>query len=152
MKFAESLVSGKESERLVLNIIKNKYPQAYIKEGYHKEYDIMIPETNKTVEVKKDFKSQYTGNIVVEISMNNKRSALSTTTADWWVFHTNDKELIWITPKNIKEMIYMEKFEPVEFTGKGDTVSKVAYLIPKAYFSIYGTNSKLNQGVNNDST
>jgi hypothetical protein len=152
MKFAESLVSGKESERLVLNIIKNRgYPQAYIKEGYHKEYDIMIPETNKTVEVKKDFKSQYTGNIVVEISMNNKRSALSTTTADWWVFHTSENELIWITPKNIKEMIYTERFEPVEFTGKGDTASKIAYLIPKGYFSIYGTKVKLDRS-RNDST
>ena len=145
MKFAESLVSGQESEKLVLNIIKNKYPQAFIKEGYHKEYDIMIPETDKTVEVKKDFKSQYTGNIVVEISMNNKRSALSTTTADWWVFHTSDEEMIWITPKNIKEMIRMEKFQRVEFTGKGDIASKIAYLIPKAYFSMYGTKVKLSE-------
>jgi len=152
MKFAESLASGQDSEKLVLSIIKNRgYPKAFIKEGYHKEYDIMIPEKGKTVEVKRDFKSQYTGNIVVETAMNNKRSALSTTTADWWVFHTSDEEMIWITPKNIKEMIRMEKFEPVEFTGKGDTASKIAYLIPKAYFSIYGTKVKLDRS-NNDST
>ena len=131
MKFAESLVSGKESERLVLNIIKNKYPQAYIKEGYHKEYDIMIPETNKTVEVKKDFKSQYTGNIVVEISMNNKRSALSTTTADWWVFHLDEQEIVWITLKRLKDMIEFGGYKLVEFIGEGDEISKQAYLIPK---------------------
>jgi len=143
MNFEQSLASGQESEKLVLSIIQNKYAKAFIKEGYHKEYDIMIPENGKTIEVKKDFKSQYTGNVVVEISMNNKRSALSTTTADWWVFHTSDKELIWITPKNIKEMIYTERFEPVEFIGKGDITSKVAYLVPKGYFSIYGTKVKL---------
>ena len=70
MEFEESLVSGQKSESIVLDIIKKKYPKAYIMEGYHKEYDIMIPEINETVEVKKDFKSKYTGNIVVEIEMN----------------------------------------------------------------------------------
>ena len=53
MGFQESLTSGQKSENLVLDIIKKKYPKAFLKEGYHKEYDIMIPEINKTVEVKK---------------------------------------------------------------------------------------------------
>jgi len=105
MEFEESLLSGQESENIVLDMIKKKYPKAYLVEGYHKEYDIMIPELNETVEVKKDFKSKYTGNIVVEIEMNNRPSGLATTTADWWVFHINEGELIWITPSIIKEMI-----------------------------------------------
>ena len=64
MNFEESLISGHESEKIVLNTIKKKYPKAYIVEGYNKEYDIMIPEIDETVEVKKDFKSKYTGNVV----------------------------------------------------------------------------------------
>ena len=80
MGFQESLTSGQKSENLVLDIIKKKYPKAFLKEGYHKEYDIMIPEINKTVEVKKDFKSQYTGNVVIEVEMNNRPSGLETST------------------------------------------------------------------------
>ena len=83
MNFEESLISGHESEKIVLNTIKKKYPKAYIVEGYNKEYDIMIPEIDETVEVKKDFKSKYTGNVVVEIEMNNRPSGLMTTSADW---------------------------------------------------------------------
>ena len=138
--FHQSLSIGKKSEQIVLDHIKNKYPNAYIKDGYFKDYDIFIPETNTSVEVKKDFKSKYTGNVVVEISMNGELSALSTTKADWWVFHLDKKEFIWITPEQIRDMIHREKLDPVRFTGKGDDTSKVAYLIKKEYLNIYGKN------------
>ena len=137
MEFKKALLDGKKSEKTVLNIIQKKYPNAFIKSGYHKEYDINIPEISQTVEVKKDFKSQETGNIVVEIEMNGEPSGLSTTTADWWVFHTNPECLIWIAPETIKEMLLIEEFGIVEFTGKGDYVSKIAYLIPDKYFFFY---------------
>ena len=137
MNFEESLISGHESEKIVLNTIKKKYPKAYIVEGYNKEYDIMLPEIDETVEVKKDFKSKYTGNVVVEIEMINRPSGLMTTSADWWVFHINEEELIWMTPETIKEMIEEESFDPVEFIGKGDSISKIAYLIPKMHFYLY---------------
>ena len=137
MNFEESLIIGQESEVIVLNQIKKKYPKAFIVEGYHKEYDIMIPEINKTVEVKKDFKSQYTGNIVIEVEMNNKPSGLSTTTADWWVIHPEEYELIWITPNKIKEMLDFEDLNVVDFIGKGDDVSKLAYLVPIKYIYLY---------------
>jgi len=137
MKFEESLVDGQKSEEIVLNIIQKKYPNAFIKSGYHKEYDIEIPEIDQTIEVKKDFKSQETGNIVVEIEMGGKPSALSTTTANWWVIHINSSELIWIPTETIKEMIEFEELDTVEFTGKGDDVSKIAYLVPIKHFLLY---------------
>ena len=105
MDFEKSLIIGQESEVIVLNQIKKKYPTAFIVEGYHKEYDIMIPEINQTVEVKKDFKSKHTGNIVIEMEMNNKPSGLQTTTADWWVFHLDEKEVVWISLDKLKEMM-----------------------------------------------
>ena len=138
MGFQESLTSGQKSENLVLDIIKKKYPKAFLKEGYHKEYDIMIPEINKTVEVKKDFKSQYTGNVVIEVEMNNRPSGLETSTADWWVFHLNDIELVWIKLKRLKELVKSEDYNLVEFIGKGDTISKLAYLVKKKKIYIYG--------------
>tara|TARA_R100001510_G_C7583518_1_gene155651 strand:- start:225 stop:677 length:453 start_codon:yes stop_codon:yes gene_type:complete len=142
MKFNESLSSGKQSENIILKMVQNKYPKAYIKEGYHKEYDIMIPEINKTIEVKKDFKSQYTGNVVIEMEMNNRPSGLQTTTADWWVFHLDETEIVWITLERLKEMVEFEDYNLVEFIGEGDEISKQAYLVPKKDLYMYSNKIK----------
>ena len=142
MKFNDSLSSGKQSENIILKMVQNKYPKAYIKEGYHKEYDIMIPEINKTIEVKKDFKSQYTGNVVIEMEMNNRPSGLQTTTADWWVFHLDETEIVWITLERLKEMVEFEGYKLVEFIGEGDEISKQAYLVPKKDLYMYSNKIK----------
>jgi len=102
-------------------------------EGYFKEYDIIIPEIDKTIEVKSDVKSLHTGNFVVEVEFDGKPSALSTTTADWWVFYDSKAEF-WITPELIKHAV--KDLELREFVGKGDTKSKKAYLCPKDYIKI----------------
>ena len=149
MKFNESLSSGKQSENIILKMVQNKYPKAYIKEGYHKEYDIMIPEINKTIEVKKDFKSQYTGNVVIEMEMNNRPSGLQTTTADWWVFHLDETEIVWITLERLKEMVEFEDYNLVEFIGEGDEISKQAYLVPKKDLYMYSNKIK---EINKDDT
>ena len=102
-------------------------------EGYFKEYDIIIPEINKTVEVKSDVKSLHTGNYVVEVAFDGKESALSTTTADWWVFYDSECE-VWIKPELIWKAV---KGLPMrDFVGKGDKKSKTAYLCPKEYIRI----------------
>ena len=133
MDFKESLKSGKETENEILNIIKSKYPDAYIHDGYKKEWDIIIPELRKTVEVKRDYKSNYTGNYVVEVAFDGKESALSTTTADWWVFYDSECE-VWIKPELIWKAV---KGLPMrDFVGKGDEKSKTAYLCPKEYIRI----------------
>ena len=92
--FKEDLLVGQEVEALVLEKIKKKYPKAYSIEGYCKEYDIWIPELNYGIEVKQDAKSNYTGNIVIEIEMFNKPSALITTKAKYWVFYDQKKFVI----------------------------------------------------------
>ena len=48
--FKADLERGKIHETKVLNKIKKKYNQAYIVDGYFKEYDIFIPELNFGVE------------------------------------------------------------------------------------------------------
>ena len=137
MKFKEALADGKKSETIVLKIIKEKYSSAFIRDGYSKEYDIAIPEIDKTIEVKKDFKSQVTGNIVIETYMNNHPSGISTTEANYWVIHPHPRFIYWIKPETIKNMILIEGFKQVEFIGEGDTKSKRAYLIPKDYVELY---------------
>ena len=49
--FKADLERGKIHEIYVLNKIQKKYKQAYIVDGYFKEYDIFIPELNLGVEV-----------------------------------------------------------------------------------------------------
>lgn len=127
--FKESLESGKQIEESVLSMIKQKYPTAYIIDGYYKYYDIFIPEKNLGVEVKRDEKSKYTGNFVVEVEFNGYPSALSTTRADYWVFYDGES-YIWIEPSKLKSIVH--NFGQIrEFVGKGDTKPKKAHLIPK---------------------
>ena len=128
--FYADLEVGKQTENAILFIIKKKYPKAYIIEGYFKDYDIYIPEKNIGVEVKRDEKSKYTGNLVIEVEFNGKPSALSTTKADYWVFY-DGYDYIWITPKMLKDITYFCG-NIVEFIGKGDTKPKKAYLMPKS--------------------
>ncbi len=126
--FELDLFIGGKSEEDVLNKIKQKYPNAFKIEGYFKDYDLYVPEVDKSVEVKQDFKSEFTGNLVVEVEFDGKPSALSTTKADYWVFVTKSA-WHWITPKGICDCIRAFSYKPVEFVGKGDTKSKKAYLI-----------------------
>lgn len=130
MEFKESLQEGIKYEIIVLGIIKEKYPSAHKIDGYCKEYDIYIPENDTKIEVKFDKKSLQTGNIVVEIEMFNKPSALFTTKSDYWVF-CDGHELMWITPTKIKDVIIWNGLKAVSFVGDGDTHRKRAILVPK---------------------
>lgn len=128
MSFQRDLKKGEAIELEVLDIIKNKYPDAYKVEGYCKDWDLYIPSIKQGVEVKYDIKSQETGNIVVEVEFNGKPSALSTTKAYRWVFHTGDKIIV-TTPERLHKVIKDNKLRLVSFVGKGDRHSKKAYLI-----------------------
>jgi hypothetical protein len=132
--FQEDLTRGKQIEQQLLDKLKVKYPSATIIDKY-KGYDIWIPEINKSIEVKADEKSNYTGNIVVEIEMFGKPSALMTTTADYWVFY--DGKFWCITPKEIIQCIFLNKLQHTEFVGNGDTQSKKAFLIKKEFLAKY---------------
>ena len=133
--FKESLKDGKKSEEAILYIIKQKYPTAYIIDGYYKYYDIFIPEKNLGIEVKKDVKSQETGNLVIEVEFNGYPSALSTTRADYWVFDDGES-YIWIEPSKLRSIVH--NFGQIrEFVGKGDTRAKKAHLIPKHIIKDY---------------
>ena len=57
--------------------------------------------------------------------MNNRPSGLQATTADWWVFHLDEQEIVWITLKRLKDMIEFGGYKLVEFIGEGDEISKL---------------------------
>ena len=134
--FDRDLEDGEKLERIVLHNIKTgntplfreAFPDAYKVEGYFKAYDIFVPGVDIRIEVKKDVKSQETGNYVIEVEFGGKPSALSTTEADYWVFWDCECWIYTTVPK-IKDAV---KGLPLrEFTAKGDTTPKKAYLCPK---------------------
>lgn len=126
--FEKDLKVGKIIEKEVLEMIQKKHPQAFGIEGYCKAYDIFVPEISQGIEVKQDYKSKYTGNIVVEVEMSGKPSALSTTLAHYWIFVTHYK-YAFIKPNRIKDCIIQNNLDMKTFTSKGDYNSKNAYLI-----------------------
>ena len=126
--FKKDLERGQKIEKEILKRVQVKYDDAYIVEGYCKEWDIYIPSEDKGVEVKYDPMSQKTGNIVVEIEYNGKPSALQTTKSYRWVFHTGKKVII-TTPQRLRKIIKENKLRLATFTGPGDPHPKKAYLI-----------------------
>lgn len=134
--FKRDLQAGKEIENAVLQVIRRKYPQAKIIDGYCKEWDIFIPELQIGVEVKSDQKSQHTGNIVIEVEFNGSPSALSTTKAKYWVIY-DGIDYNWFTVDAIKNCIKDNNLTPAQFIGRGDTSSKKAYLIKKTLLYKY---------------
>ena len=130
MAFDDDLKAGHRSEDRVLHIIQKRYSQAKRIDGKHSPYDIIVPELGITVEVKGDYVSQKTNNIVIEVNHPiGKQSGLLVTTADWWV-HDTGKELIWIKPKRIEECITVHNFPSKDIKGRGDRHPKRVYLIP----------------------
>ena len=134
--FKKDLQRGRKIEEKILDICKQKYPCSVLIDGKFKDYDLFIPETNKKLEIKGDYRSCETGNIIIELMMFGKPSALLTTKADYWVIYTGE-ELLWTTPIKIIECITVNNINSRILTGKGDTASKVACLIPIETFKKY---------------
>jgi len=145
MSFQSDLAYGEEKELLVLDRLRLKYPKAYKVEGYHKEWDLFVPEKNIGIEVKSDRMSKRTGNVAIEYSYGGEPSGIEATKAKWWVYITEDK-LYWIKAKRIKQCIKENKLKPIEFPPiKGDYKGKFLYLIKETLFKDYTTiTEKLN--------
>ena len=149
--FREDLEEGKNLEKKIFKYLQRKYPRIEHITSYFKSFDLYDPETNISWEIKGDFESQNTKNIIIEVDMPpSMPSALKTTGATYWLIDTGiylyqiTPLLIWqCIAENSKEIEYRESM-----TGKGDTTPKNAYLIPILIFENYITqkieSSKLN--------
>lgn len=134
--FQKDLALGNKIEQRILSVIQKKYPSAVLIPGKFKKYDIFIPENESKVEVKVDYKSQETGNILIELFMFGKPSALLSTEANFWVIDTG-KQIFWITPKKIMECIMINNIKSQKILGEGDSQKKIACLIPIGIFKKY---------------
>lgn len=138
MEYNDSKQVGNIGEYEILRKIHKKYPRAYIDDTgkANSDWDIYVPETKAGIEVKMDYESFYTGNLVVEVEMFGRPSALSKTKAKYWVFITGIR-YIWITPLELYRFIELQRYMRAAFTGNGDEVEKQAYLIKHDDFIKY---------------
>ena len=128
-EFDTSLSIGKLREAEIIAFFQSQGHKPIPIPGKFSGFDFFLANTKQGYEVKQDWKAHYSGNLVVEVEMYGKRSGLMATTADWWIFDTKT-EFIFITPKQLKDLI-VETNPPLrQFTGKGDSYPKKAYLIP----------------------
>ncbi|MDC1446680.1 hypothetical protein N8344_01750 [bacterium] len=93
-KFYRNLKTGKGYEEQALQLIHKKYPQAYIKDGYHKEWDIYVPELDIGIEVKSDAQHKSTGNYFLEYYCRNKASGISSTKAEYFFIYLDELYII----------------------------------------------------------
>lgn len=130
-EFKESKKAGDIGEVEILKKVQRKHPNAYIDDTgkANSDWDIYVPEIKQGVEVKMDYMSKITGNLVIEVEMNGKLSALSKTKSEFWVFITG-YEYIWIKPIEIYRFLEQHiEYGRVPFIGDGDTKKKYAYLV-----------------------
>jgi hypothetical protein len=128
-EFDTSLSVGKLREAELIEFFQSKGHKPIPIPGKFSGFDFFLANTKQGYEVKQDWKAHYSGNLVVEVEMYGRRSGLMATTADWWIFDTKD-EFIFITPRQLKDLIVEQNPPLRQFTGKGDTQPKKAYLIP----------------------
>jgi hypothetical protein len=133
--YQEDLPYGEAGEKFVLGIINRKHSMAYKMEGYFVEYDIMIPEIDKTVEVKRDKHTDRTGNAFIETYCNKIKSGINVSTADYWAYLTKTM-LYWIKSNELKICI-SENNIPEGKNYKIDGKIIDAYLIPIDIFKNY---------------
>ena len=106
--FSTDLEFAKQAEKYTKIELKKKYPNTKRITGYHKEYDIIVPEVDKTIEVKSDRRTKETGNLFIEYESRGKPSGISTTKADVWFYYiepTDFKQVIMIRTDVLKKLI-----------------------------------------------
>jgi hypothetical protein len=134
--FQKDLAVGKAIEEKVLSIVRQTYPSSVLIPEKFKDYDLYIPERDIKVEIKVDYKSRETGNILIELFMFEKPSALLATKADYWVIY-DGKKLMWTTPNKIFECLLLNNIRSQEILGDGDSQKKIACLVPVDLFKKY---------------
>jgi len=143
--FKDDLKKGEKVERFVVEQLKIKYPSTYKIEGYCKEYDILIPEIDSSVEVKNDKQLDVSSkNFFIEVECENKPSGLSSTGATWWWIISISRQIV-IAPKYLRHLIQELNLELRTFTPKDTTVK--GYLCPIKNILNYNQ-IIINQGTN----
>lgn len=134
--FKKDLEFGKEAENLTVKILKQRWPKTKRVTGYHKEWDIEIPEIDMTIEAKYDKQTEgpdrKTGNLFIECESRGEPSGIETSKADYWFYwYCSLRKLVRIPTSLLKETIRKNNFRKV---NGGDSNSSKGYLVPVKLF------------------
>ena len=109
MDFNITLEWWKRIERLFVAKMLSKYPEIekveFAPDTQFKDRDVKLTIWGReiTYEVRRDYKSQETWNIALEIRCNNKPSGIFASKADFIIYCLNDNEFYW---QNRWELLY----------------------------------------------
>lgn len=85
----------------------------------------------KKIEVKTDFLSHRTGNIYVEVYSRGRKSGITTTDADYWIYKIAKIDSAAIIPViRLRELV--KKYHNGKFVKGGDDDTSLGVLIPLA--------------------
>lgn len=125
MDFQITLEWWKEVERKFVATMLAKYPQIekveFAPDMPFKDRDVKLTINwiERTYEVKRDYKSQETWNIALEIRCNNKPSGIFASKADYIIYCLNENEFYW---QNRWELLYrvadINKYKTVWWDGE----------------------------------
>ena len=109
MDFSKTLESWKKIEREFAKIMIDRYTDVekveFAPDTQFKDWDVKITVgwIERTYEVKRDYKSQETWNIALEIKCNWKPSGIFASKADFIIYCLNENEFYW---QNRWELLY----------------------------------------------
>lgn len=135
--FQADLRQGTLAQNAVLKLLHKTYPKAHQIPGYFKEYDILVPEINKTIEVKYDFAVNRTGNYFLETEFNKKdedgdivpvECGVAYTQADYWC-EMDDEVMIFMHMDALK--YFLRDYRIVTLPPKLTSHGGKGYLIKK---------------------
>lgn len=101
MEFSKTLESWKKIEREFAKIMIDTYSNIekveFAPDTQFKDWDVRITVgwIERTYEIKRDFKSQETWNIALEIKCNWKPSGIFASKADFIIYCLNENEFYW---------------------------------------------------------
>lgn len=109
MEFSKTLESWKKIEKEFAKIMIDRYSNIekveFAPDKQFKDWDVKITVgwIERTYEIKRDFKSQETWNIALEIKCNWKPSGIFASKADFIIYCLNENEFYW---QNRWELLY----------------------------------------------
>lgn len=109
MEFSKTLESWKRIEKEFAKIMIDRYSNIekveFAPDKQFKDWDVKITVgwIERTYEIKRDFKSQETWNIALEIKCNWKPSGIFASKADFIIYCLNENEFYW---QNRWELLY----------------------------------------------
>jgi len=82
--------------------------------------------TDKTIEVKRDFRASQTGKVFVEFFCRGKPSGIATTEADFWAFMISNESVVILPTKRVKKLVREAKRKGKVVSGGDSNLSQGA--------------------------